>query len=71
MEKIVEKQRQRAEKKYEKDKSSGKKSFLEKLQEAGLGESADTSEEDSKNMQQYSNKKLKNYSMIFMIKLLK
>ena len=64
MDKIVEKQRQRAEKKYEKDKSSGKKSFLEKLQEAALGESADTSEEDSKNMQQYSNKKLKNYSNV-------
>ena len=63
MDKIVEKQRVRAEKKYEKDKNSGKKSFLEKLQEAALGESsADTSEETSKNMQQYGSKSLKHYT---------
>ena len=62
MDKIVEKQRVRAEKKYEKDKQSGKKSFLEKLQEAALGESTDTSEDDSKNMQQYGSKSLKHYT---------
>ncbi len=63
MEKIVEKAQIKAAKNIEKRKASGKKTFMEKFQEAAMG--ADPSAEDSsstnKNLSKYSNMNLRNF----------
>jgi membrane protein insertase, YidC/Oxa1 family, C-terminal domain len=63
MEKLVEKAQEKAAKNIEKRKASGKKSLMEKFQEAAMG--ADPSEEESKstnkNLNKYSNMNLRNF----------
>jgi len=63
MEKLVEKSKVKAAKKIEKRKASGKKTFMEKFQEAAMG--ADTSAEENKaknkNLNKYGNMNLRKF----------
>lgn len=60
MERIVEKEKEKAAKKIEKDKKKGKKSFMEKLTEAANGTQGTESETSS--MERITSTKLKNYT---------
>lgn len=60
MEKIVEKEKEKAAKKIEKDKKKGKKSFMERLNEAAYG--AQNSDSETSGMDKITGTKLKNYT---------
>ncbi len=60
MEQIVEKQKEKAAKKIEKDKKKGRKSFMDRMMEAANGQQE--SEKPSADMEKITSTKLKNYT---------
>ena len=63
MEKLVEKQKEKAAKEISKRQASGKKSFMQKMSEAAMGQTSEDSSSTStnKSLNKYGNMNLKNY----------